>query len=180
MYYRDKSSFCAEHFCEDLNNNLNKLFSAQPALNIENFNKLFNQFAHIILSTINTHPPLKSLPRKENKLKFKPLITKSIFTSIKKKNNMFKSHFINGNQSKKTYFKKYSNKTKIKVMSKQLYYSTKPQESQNDPRGMWKIICSALPTYSDRSINNNSTSNIHGKKITDSPLIANHFHEFFL
>ena len=39
MYYKDKSSFCAEHFCEDLGNNLNEFFSAQPALNIENFNK---------------------------------------------------------------------------------------------------------------------------------------------
>ena len=55
MYYRDKSSFCAEHFCEDLGNNLNNFFSAQPALNIENFNTLLNQFAHIILSTIDTH-----------------------------------------------------------------------------------------------------------------------------
>ena len=79
---------------------------------------------------------------------------------------MFKSHFINGNQSNKTYFKKYSNKlTKINAMSKQLYYSTKLQESQNDPRGMWKIIRSALPTCSDRFINNNTTLNIYGKKL---------------
>ena len=67
-YYRDKSSFCAEYFCEYLGNTLNEFFSAQPALNIEKFNKLFNQFAHIILSTIDTHAPLKSLTRKEKKL----------------------------------------------------------------------------------------------------------------
>ena len=49
---------------------------------------------------------------------------------------MFKSHFINGNQSNKTYFKKYSNElAKIKAMSKKLYHSTKLQESQSDPRG---------------------------------------------
>ena len=69
MYYRNKSSFCAEHFCENLDNNLNEFFSAQPALNIENFNKLFNQFAHIILSTIDTHASLKSLTRKETKVR---------------------------------------------------------------------------------------------------------------
>ena len=68
MYYRDKSSFCAEHFCEDLGNNLNEIFSAQPDLNIENFNKLFNEFAHIVLSTIDAQSPLKSLTRKEKKL----------------------------------------------------------------------------------------------------------------
>ena len=43
---------------------------------------------------------------------------------------------------------------------------------------MWKIIRSALPTCSNRSINNNTTLNIHGKKITDSRLIANHFNKF--
>ena len=72
MYYRGKSSFCAENFCEDLDNNLNEIFSAQPALNIENFNELFNQFAHIILSTIDTHAPLELLTKKEKKLKSKP------------------------------------------------------------------------------------------------------------
>ena len=76
--------------------------------------------------------------------------------------------------------KKYSNKlTKFKAMSKQLYYSTKLQESQSDPRGTWKIIRSALPTCSDCSINYNTTLNICGKKINDSPLIANHFNGFF-
>ena len=41
MYYRYKSSFSAEHFSEDIDNNQNKFFSAEPALNIKNFNKLF-------------------------------------------------------------------------------------------------------------------------------------------
>ena len=64
-------------------------------------------------------------------------------------------------------------------MSKQFYYSTKLQESQNDLRGIWNIIRSALPTCSDCSINNNTTLNIHGKKVTDSRLVANHFNGFF-
>ena len=95
-----------------------------------------------------------------------------------KKKNMFKSHFLNGNESNKTCFKKYSNKlTKIKAMSKQLYYLTKLQQSQNEPRGMWKIICSA--SCLDHSINNNTTLNIHGKKNADSRLIANRFKWIF-
>ena len=89
MYYRDKTSFCAEHFCEDRSNNLNKFFSTQPALNIENCNKLFNQFAHIILSTIDTHTPLKSLTRKEievqtmdNKRHFRIYQKKTTFSNL--------------------------------------------------------------------------------------------------
>ena len=105
MYYKDKS-FCAEHFCEDFGNNPNEFFSAQPALNIENFNKLFNQFAHIILSTIDTHAPLKSLTRKDKKLKSKPWITKGIFISIKrKKKQRVQISFVNGKQSNKTTLK---------------------------------------------------------------------------
>ena len=85
MCYRDKSSFCVGHFCKNLANNLNKCFFAQPALNIENFIKLFfNQFVHIILSTIDTHAPLKPLTRKEKNLKSKAWIRKGIFKSIKK------------------------------------------------------------------------------------------------
>ena len=83
MYYRDKSSFYEEHFSKDLDNK--RIFFVPPALNIENFNELFNQFVHIILSTIDTHVPLKSLTRKQKKLKSKPWITKGIFRSIKKK-----------------------------------------------------------------------------------------------
>ena len=64
-------------------------------------------------------------------------------------------------------------------MYKQLYYSTKLQGSQNDPCGTWKIVRSALLTCSDRSINNSTTLNIHGKRITDSRLIANHFNGVF-
>ena len=79
MYYKDKSSL----YYKD--NNLNQFFSAQPDLNIKNFNKLFTQFAHIILSTIDTHAPLKSLTKTKKKLKSKPWITKGIFASIRKK-----------------------------------------------------------------------------------------------
>ena len=44
---------------------------------------LFNQFAHIFLSTIDTHAPLKSLTRKE--IAVHTMDNKKHFISIKKK-----------------------------------------------------------------------------------------------
>ena len=76
------------------------------------------------------------------------------------------THYINGNQINKAFCKKYSNKlTKIKALSKKLFNATKLQESQNDLRGMWKIIHSALRTCSDCHVKNNTALNINGKKL---------------
>ena len=181
IYYRDKSKFNAEKFCEDLDFNLNNFFSNQPALNKENYNLLINHFTRIILSTINTHAPLKPLPRKQKKIQSKPWITKGILISIRKKNSMFVSHYLNGDLNHKSFFKKYLNKlTKIKALSKKLYFTTKLKENQNDPHRMWNVIRSALPTCSNRATSTTPTLNINGDITTDSQKIADHFNDFFL
>ena len=48
---------------------------------------------------------------------------------------MFKSHFITGNAAQKFGFKNYSNKlTKIKAMSKSLFYKKDLSKNKNDPK----------------------------------------------
>ena len=54
-YFRDRSAFRADSFCEDLHQNLLNSFSDQPPLTIENFNELFNLFSRVTLSTIDKH-----------------------------------------------------------------------------------------------------------------------------
>ena len=66
------SKFNVEKFCEDLDFNPNNFFSNQPSLNKETYNLLFNHFTRIILSTIDTHAPLKPLSRKQKKFKVNP------------------------------------------------------------------------------------------------------------
>ena len=125
-YYLDKSKFDSDTFNEDLNQTLANYFSSVPYLTLNNFNEIFNEFYRLISKTISQHAPLKRYSRRQRKLlkakkkrQKKTWITKGILTSIKKKNFMFKTHFLYCNASQKLFFKRYSYKlTKIIAMSK--------------------------------------------------------------
>ena len=89
---------------------------------------------------------MKPISRRMRKLLQKPWITKGLLTSIKKKRQMFKFHFLSGEERKKLFYKVYSNKlTKLKTLSKKLYYTSKFDECQKDARKEWNIIRSMLP-----------------------------------
>ena len=53
---------------------------------------------NIIEKTIDKHAPLERMSRKQQKLAEKPWITKGILTSKRKRNSMFRIHYITGNQ----------------------------------------------------------------------------------
>ena len=135
MFYCNKTKFCSISFCKDLQTDLDNYFSHRPILSNENFNKLFNNFVLIISRSIDTHAPLRPILRRMRKLLQKPWITKGLLTSIKKKRRMFKSHFLSGEENKKSFYKVYSNKlTKLKTLSKKLYYTSKLDECQKNAR----------------------------------------------
>ena len=107
---------------------------------------MFNEFYRLISKTIGQQAPLKRCSRRQRKLLKKPWITKGTLTSIKKKNFMFKTHFLYGNASQKLFFKRYSNKlTKIKAMSKRSYFKSKLQNHQGDTKKTWEILRKLLP-----------------------------------
>ena len=105
LFYRDKTKFCTELFCKDLQTDLDNYFSHRPTLSNENFNELFNSFVHIISHSIDTHAPLRPISRRMKKFLQKPWITKGLLTSIKKKRGMFKSHFLSGEEKKNRFIK---------------------------------------------------------------------------
>ena len=72
LFCRDKTKFCLELFCKDLQTNLENYFSHRPTLSKENFYKLFNNFFHIISHSIDTHAPLRPILRRMRKLLRKP------------------------------------------------------------------------------------------------------------
>ena len=145
-YYGDKSKFDSDVFNEDLNQTLINYFSSVPDLTPNNFNKIFNEFYRLISKTISQHAPLKRYSRRQKELLKKPWITKGSLTSIKKKNFMFKTHFLFGNASQKLFFKRYSNKlTKIKALSKRSYFKSKLQNHQGDAKKTWEILQKLLP-----------------------------------
>ena len=92
---------------------------------------------------------------------------------------MFKSHFLKGDTEKKSFFKKYTNKlTKIKALSKKLYFSSEINNNQNDPRKLWKVMRSAFPS-TNRSTVSPQSLQIDSRSTEDSQLVSNHFNEFF-
>ena len=68
LFYQDKTKFCSELFCKDLQADLKNYFSHQPALSNKNFNELFNDFIHITSHSIDTHVPLRPISRRMTKL----------------------------------------------------------------------------------------------------------------
>ena len=109
------------------------------------FNNKFEKYS-IIKLTIENHAPLKKLFRKQECLKNKPCITKSLLISIKKKQKLHKTHYIFGLPSEKKYYRLYSNTlTRVKNLAKRLYYHSKIYEHKNNPKKTWDVLHSLLP-----------------------------------
>ena len=107
-------------------------------------------------------------------------ITKGIFTSIRYKNSIFRSHFIDGNSNEKQYFRRYTNiLTKLKNRSKKLYFygEFKKSQSQKNPHLTWKTIRSVLPNKHNRVLPN--SLRVNGTITDESTYITNEFNNFF-
>ena len=67
--------------------------------------------------------------------------------SIKNKQKMYKTHFVNGNTSQKQFYKAYANKlAKVKFKSKQLYYQDDLFRNKTNKRKTWDVIKSLIHT----------------------------------
>ena len=176
-FCRDKSSFSADSYRNNLQADLCNASSCQPELTKEYFYEMFNLFSRTVLTTIDTHAHLKPLSRK---LSQKPWITKGVLISIKKKRAMFKSHFLSDNDDQKNFFKECTSKlTKIKALSKKSSFTTELKENQKDPRKMWEIMRTVLPASSKQASMALHSLKINGRAVSDQQLISEQFNEVF-
>ena len=86
---------------------------------------------------------MKKLSKSKLKLQLKPLITKSILKSIRYTNKLYKKLCKNkfDNKLKLQEYKTYRNKlTKIRTISKKLYYEKRLQNCCNNSSETWKVI----------------------------------------
>ena len=91
---------------------------------------------------------------------------------------MFKSHFINGNETQKFIFRQYFNKpTKIKTASKRNYFKVQLEKNKNDPCKIWNIIRLLLPSKSKQSLN--TQSNDLENDSNNLVELAENFNKFF-
>ena len=179
IFRRDFANFNSSEFCDDLHDALSAFFQQNKELNDYNFNHRFRDFIEIVKSKIDKHAPLKKLTRKQRKLKCKPWITRGILTSIKHKQKLYISHFIKGDTGRQNVYKKYANKlTKIKFISKQMYYQEELNKSKNNAFKTWSVIKS-LFSCSQNSSEQPELINHKGKVLTDSQTISDSFNAYF-
>ena len=117
--------------------------------------------------------------RKKRKLFHKPWITRGIFVSIRHKQKMYKSIFVNGNEFQKKIYKQYSNKlTKVKFLSKQMYYREKLSYFNHDQQKIWNLIKSLLPSKS-KTKSTVTKIKISNSVVDDPSSIVREFNDYF-
>ena len=87
---------------------------------------------------------------------------------------MFRTHFLKGDLAEKTLFRLYSNTlTRIKALSKKIYFCSEFARNKKNPRDTWEIIRSVLPCKPNRE------PPLAFKETQDSNVIANQFNDYF-
>ena len=105
LYKRDLLNFNAENFCEDLHKSIQNFFPQDNAINSNNLNMIFSNFIKIVKTAIDNYAPQMKLSRRQRNFKLKPWITRGLLISIKYKQKLYLSHFINGNTEKTNFHK---------------------------------------------------------------------------
>ena len=119
-YYRNFSHFDKELFVADL-----EQIEFYTLANSDNVNCSMNNIIKVLQEITDKHAPIENVTNADKRQLKKPWISNGILKSIKKKQKMFKTHFLSHDQAKVKFFKKYNNKlNKIKEMAKRIYFST--------------------------------------------------------
>ena len=117
----------------DLQEALEAFFNANELTSSDQIDLYFNNFASTFRTCLNKYASLKRALRKKCKLMSKPWITKGIFVSIRKKQKLYVTHYLKGNEIQKKFYKTYANKlTKLKTLSKKLYLESENLNSRQD------------------------------------------------
>ena len=96
-----------------------------------NFGAIFDEFFQLLTNAITLYAPMRKLSCKQQKLINKPCISRGILKSMKTKQKMCLSHFVNGNLEQKQFYKKKASKlTKFKFAAKKCYYQDNLETSK--------------------------------------------------
>lgn len=92
-------------------------------------------------NTSDLHAPVRNVSNKKRKQLKKLWISNAIVTSIKKKQKLFKTHFLSNDQDKIKKYKLYSNKlNKVKELTKKNYFRAQFDLHKNNLKTTWKLI----------------------------------------
>ncbi len=170
------SNFNVNQFKNDLSKKLDTFIEKNA--NNEDPNFMYNSFSKIFRTELDHHAPLRTITNRELKRSLKPWITNAMYKSIRRKQKMYKTHYLSGIPQKIEFYKKYSNTVnRVNFVAKKKFYEEKFESLKNDIKGTWKLINKIITTRSNRS--SSFTLKINNNLIQDPKIIANHFGEFY-
>ena len=180
--FRNIKSIDVDKFCDDLESSLTPLTYdlIHSPLTPQSLNDNFNRLNKTISDVIETHAPLQTASRRQKRLQKRPWITKGILISIKNKQKLYKTFFLGGSDFEKSFYKIYANKlTRVKNLSKKLYYHSAIADRNSNPRELWKFIKTVIP--SKRSTSSNPTElNVDDRTVEKANEIALTFNNHFV
>ena len=142
IYKRDFKSFDRENFILDM---LSVNWKDTLKLNNNDVNVSFNNFIDRVNVIIDKHMPLKKIPSKEFKMKFKPWINNKIIESITKKNKLFNKYVKCKNITNKlaiyNEYKRLKNQVTAQTReSKKEFYRSYFTKNSNNLKKIWQGI----------------------------------------
>ena len=134
-YFRDFSHFDTDLFLNDLENiDFNQLIN-------EDVNESINNVISALQTLSDKHAPVKKLSSKKIKQSAKPWLSDSILRSIKRRQQMFKTHFLNKDLNKVKFYKAYNNKlNRLKDVAKKRYFQEQFKLNSENLKTTWKLI----------------------------------------
>ena len=134
-YFRDFSHFDQHLFLNDLEDiDFNQLVR-------EDVNESMNNVISVLKSLSDKHAPVKKLSSKKMKQSAKPWLSNAILNSIKRRQQLFKTHFLSKDFNKVKFYKTYNNKlNRVKNAAKKRYFQEQFKLNGENLKTTWKLI----------------------------------------
>ena len=143
-------------FRNDLENNLIPIANefSSSCITRENFDLHFAKLLTAISDVIDKHAPLHTVSRKQKRIQIKPWLTKNLLVSLKTKQCLYRSCFLNGTDFDKLFYKTCAHKlTRVKALAKKLYFGSAIAAKKDNPKELWKLIKTVANTKALSNIN---------------------------
>ena len=134
-YFRDFSHFDKDLFLNDLEN-----IDFSQLIN-EDVNESINNVISALQTLSDKHAPVKKLSSKKIKQSAKPWLSDSILKSIKRRQQLYKTHFLSKNLNKVKFYEAYNNKlNRLKDVAKKRYFQEQFKLNSENLKTTWKLI----------------------------------------
>jgi hypothetical protein len=100
-----------------------------------------NNIVNTLQSLTDKHAPIRKASNTKKRQLRKPWISNSILRSIKKRQKLFKTHYLSGDPYKVRQYKIYNNKlNKVKSIAKKNYFEQQFAINKNNIKTTWELI----------------------------------------